>query len=88
MGAEFDPARLRAMLNEAGIEHTEVVAEAGSHPLNSPEDWRLIATGGGYRGTIAQLGGATLAWVRAKNLTVLDECETIATSLLYSVTVK
>ncbi|WP_036285123.1 class I SAM-dependent methyltransferase [Methylocystis sp. ATCC 49242] len=82
------PAGLREMLGEAGIEKTEVVAEAGSHPLNSPLDWWLIAMGSGYRGTLAQLDAATLARVRTRNLVLLDGCEKITTNVLYSVTVK
>ncbi|GLI95682.1 hypothetical protein LMG27198_46740 [Methylocystis echinoides] len=49
----------------------EAVAEAGSHPLNSPKDWWLGALGSGYRGTLAQLDAASLARVRNKNLASL-----------------
>src|SRR5262245_39725488 len=34
-----DPGSLRALLAEAGIQHAEVIAEAGEHPLPSPEAW-------------------------------------------------
>jgi ubiquinone/menaquinone biosynthesis C-methylase UbiE len=37
------PEGLREMLGEAGIENVEIVAEAASHPLRSPEDWWLVA---------------------------------------------
>ena len=61
------PAGLREMLAEAGITDAEIVAEPGSHPLNSPEDWWLVAMGSGYRGTLAQLdASATRAGSREK----------------------
>ncbi|WP_442756501.1 class I SAM-dependent methyltransferase [Methylocystis sp. JAN1] len=82
------PAGLREMLAEAGIAEAEIVAEAGSHPIISPEDWWLIAMGSGYRGTLAQLDAATLARVRERNLSRLRGCEAIATNVLYSVAVR
>ncbi|KAF2989301.1 class I SAM-dependent methyltransferase (plasmid) [Methylocystis sp. MJC1] len=82
------PAGLRQMLGEAGIEKAEIVAEAGSHPLNAPEDWWLIAMGSGYRGTLAQLNAATLARVREKNLAAILGCKAIATNVVYGVATK
>jgi SAM-dependent methyltransferase len=82
------PAGLREFLGEAGIEKTEIAAEAGSHPLNSLQDWWLIAMGSGYRGTLAQLDAATLARVRTRNLALLQGCAAINTDVLYSVTVR
>lgn len=79
------PAGLREMLGEAGIEKAEIVAEAGSHPLNAPEDWWLIAMGTGYRGTLAQLDPKTLARVREENLAAILGCEAITMNVLYSV---
>ncbi len=82
------PAGLRKMLSEAGVENAEIVAEAGSHPLNSPEDWWLIAMGSGYRGTLRQLDVATLARVRESNLAMLGQCDAITTNVVYAVASK
>ena len=82
------PAGLREMLSEAGIQKAEIVAEAGSHPLSSPEDWWLVAMGSGYRGTLAQLDPATLARVRDKNLALVSGCEAITANVVYSVAMK
>jgi len=82
------PAGLREMLAESGIENAEIVAETGSHPLASPEDWWLIAMGSGYRGTLAKLDAAALARVRDRNLTLLGEGRAITTNVLYSVAVR
>jgi ubiquinone/menaquinone biosynthesis C-methylase UbiE len=82
------PAGLREMLGEAGIADVEAVAEAGSHPLNSPEDWWLVALGSGYRGTLAQLDDASLARVRNKNLASLAGCKAMTTNVVYGVATK
>ncbi len=82
------PAGLREMLGEAGIADVETVAEAGSHPIRSPEDWWLVAMGSGYRGTLAQLDARALARVREKNLASLAGCKAITTNVVYGVAIK
>jgi SAM-dependent methyltransferase len=82
------PSGLRAMFAEAGIAQAEIVAEPGSHPLNAPEDWWLIAMGSGYRGTLAQLDAATFSKVRDRNLAILGHCQAITTNVVYGVAVK
>ncbi len=82
------PIGLREMLAEAGIPDAEIVAEAGSHPISSPDDWWLVAMGSGYRGTLVQLDAATLARVRERNLVLLGGCEAITMNVLYSVGLK
>ncbi|BDV40955.1 class I SAM-dependent methyltransferase [Methylocystis bryophila] len=82
------PAGLRQMLAEAGITSAEISAEAGSHPLNAPEDWWLIAMGSGYRGTLAQLDAAAFTRVRDRNLALLGQCSAITTNVVYGVAKK
>jgi len=82
------PAGLRAMLAEAGVADVEIVAEAGSHPISSPEDWWLVAMGSGYRGTLAQLDVPTLGRVRDRNLALLSKCDAITTNVVYGVAAK
>jgi ubiquinone/menaquinone biosynthesis C-methylase UbiE len=50
-----EPDPLRALLIECGVTNPEVVAESGTHPLNSPEDWWTIILGSGYRSTVEAL---------------------------------
>jgi SAM-dependent methyltransferase len=85
-----EPAGLREMLAEAGVTNVDIVAEIGDHPLNSPEDWWMIAMGSGYRGTLAQLDPATLSRVREQNLRRLREfgAKAIETNVLYAIAVK
>jgi len=63
-----DPASLRAVLRDGGVERADVVAEAGMHPIASPEAWWSAVLGTGYRGTLEQLDAPGRASVRAANL--------------------
>jgi ubiquinone/menaquinone biosynthesis C-methylase UbiE len=85
-----EPCGLRDMLAEAGVQTVNIVAETGTHPLSSPEDWWKIAMGSGYRGTLAQLDAEALAHVREKNLAHLNkhQVDAIATNVIYAVATK
>jgi hypothetical protein len=50
-----DPADLRQMLLEGGVEADEAIAENRWHPTRSPEDWWTIVLGSRRRGAIEQL---------------------------------
>jgi ubiquinone/menaquinone biosynthesis C-methylase UbiE len=67
-----EPRTLSAMLLEAGVHTAEAVAEAGAHPLSSPEDFWTIAMGSGYRGTIEQLAPEARVCVRKATLDYLS----------------
>jgi hypothetical protein len=45
-----------------------VVAEAGEHPIPTPEAWWAAVLGSGYRGTLEQLDSAARERVRQANL--------------------
>ncbi|CAL1240931.1 class I SAM-dependent methyltransferase [Candidatus Methylocalor cossyra] len=82
-----DPAGLRALLAEAGIDQADIEPERYAHPLSSPDDWWTIACGSGYRGTIDQLSTRERAWVRERNLDALRQRQIvrIEASVLYAV---
>jgi SAM-dependent methyltransferase len=84
------PAGLREMLAAAGVSGADIVAEAGHHPLQSPDDWWAIAMGSGYRGTLAQLDPETFSRVRETNLSLLraSGATSIETNVLYAVAAK
>jgi ubiquinone/menaquinone biosynthesis C-methylase UbiE len=63
-----DPQSLSALFAAAGIAAPHVVAEAGSHPIASPEAWWTAVLGSGYRGTVDRLDVAARDRVRAANL--------------------
>jgi ubiquinone/menaquinone biosynthesis C-methylase UbiE len=70
------PDPLRALLVECGVTDPVVVAEPGTHPLNSSEDWWTIVLGSGYRSTVDALSpvdrekvrGATIEAVRQEKI--------------------
>lgn len=85
-----EPDGLREMLAEANVCAVDILAEAGTHPLNSPDDWWKIAMGSGYRGTLEQLDTDTLERVRQENLSRLVEKQVnaIETNVIYAVATK
>ena len=63
-----DPPAVLGLLRESGIPDADVVAEAGTHPIASPEAWWSAVLGTGYRGTVEQLDRDARERVRAANL--------------------
>ena len=63
-----DPQALRALLREAGVEHADIVAEPGEHPVSSPDAWWSAVLGSGYRGTFEQLDADHRERVRKANV--------------------
>lgn len=63
-----EPASLLALLREAGVERAEVAAEAGEHPIPTPEAWWSAVLGTGYRGTVERLSAEDRERVRRANL--------------------
>ncbi|WP_024879502.1 class I SAM-dependent methyltransferase [Methylosinus sp. LW3] len=84
------PVGLQEMLAAAGVSDADIAAEAGRHPLQSPDDWWVIAMGSGYRGTLAQLDPETFSRVRETNLSLLraSGATSIETNVLYAVATK
>ena len=58
---------LRALM-ESVTSDVDVVAEADSQPVNSPDDWWPMVMGSGYRGTLDQLSASEREQVRAENI--------------------
>jgi ubiquinone/menaquinone biosynthesis C-methylase UbiE len=85
-----DPVSLQALLKEGGATHVEVLAEAATHELASPEDWWTIILGGGFRGTIDQLDPAARERVRQANLQTLrtNEIYSLEVNVLYAIAQK
>ena len=85
-----EPAGLREMLSAAGVSRADITAEAGCHPIQSPDDWWMLAMGSGYRGTLAQLDPVVFARVRDKNMASLREmgATSIETNVVYATMIK
>ena len=63
-----EPDPLRALLIECGVTEPDVLAEPGSHSLNSPDDWWTIIMGSGYRSTVEALSPPIRERVRAATI--------------------
>jgi ubiquinone/menaquinone biosynthesis C-methylase UbiE len=85
-----DPESVRALLAEAGIQHAEVIAEAGQHPIPSPEVWWSAVLGSGYRGTLDQLDTIGRQKVRTANLTYIRDSgiTSVEANVVYAVATK
>ncbi len=82
-----DPASVRAMLREGGVDTEEVVAESGTHAINSPADWWSVVQGSGYRGTIEQLDAEARERVRQANLKYVQDTQlrSVDTNVVYAI---
>jgi ubiquinone/menaquinone biosynthesis C-methylase UbiE len=84
------PGALRELLRAGGIERADVVAEAGSHAIPSPEAWWTVVLGTGYRGTLEQLDPSDRERVRRANLEYVQRSgiDSVETNALYAVAEK
>lgn len=82
-----DPESVRGLLAEAGIEQCDVVAEAGNHPIPSPQAWWSAVRGSGYRGTLERLDATGLEQVRAANLAFIRDARirSVEANVVYAV---
>ncbi len=85
-----DPANLKSILSEGGVEAPKITAENRLHPINSGEDWWTIVLGSGYRGTIEQLNVSERERVKDANLAFIREekVSAIETNVLYALATK
>lgn len=81
---------LRSLFVAADLPEVEVVAEAGSQPINSPDDWWAMILGSGYRGTVDQLSTEEQDQVRSENFDFIRQSSlrAIETNVVYAVAVK
>ena len=85
-----DPASVRALLQSAGAEPVIAVAEAGTHPIPSPEAWWSAIVGSGYRGTLDQLDASARERVRIANLNYIRDSgiRSVEANVVYAVATK
>ena len=85
-----EPDDLRALFNAAGLTESEIVAETGSQPVNSPEDWWAMILGSGYRGTVEQLTTDDRERVRLVNYEYITRANvrSVESNVVYAVAVK
>lgn len=85
-----EPEAVRQLLLHAGVPNPEVLPEAGSLPVRSPEDWWTIVLGTGLRGTIEEMRPETAARVREVCLQWLRDniVTSLETNVIYALAVK
>ncbi len=85
-----EPEAVRALFDGAAVANLEVVAEAGAHELNSPEDWWAMVLGSGYRGTVEQLNEDDLKQVRQENIDFIrrNNVNSVEANVVYAVAVR
>ena len=85
-----DPQSLQQLFADAGIEHSEARAEAGQHPIPSPEAWWSAILGSGYRGTLERLDDQGRDLVHAANLAFIRDSHvrSVEANVVYAVAVK
>jgi len=85
-----DPASVRTLLRDGGVDDADVVAEAGTHPIPSPEAWWSAVLGSGYRGTVELLDAAARERVRAANLNYIRNSgvRAVEANVVYAIAAK
>jgi len=85
-----DPASVRTLLRDGGVDDAAVVAEAGMHPIPSPEAWWSAVLGSGYRGTLEQLDATARERVRAANLSYIRNSgvRSVEANVVYAIATK
>jgi hypothetical protein len=68
----------------------EVIAEAGTHPIQSPQAWWSAVLGSGYRATLEQLDATARERVRIANLDFIRESglRSVEANVVYAVATK
>jgi hypothetical protein len=84
MGTPEQPMR------EGGVEDAEIVAEAGTHPIPTPDAWWSAVLGSGYRGTVDQLAPEARERVRAANAEYIRRAgvREVEANVVYAIAVK
>jgi ubiquinone/menaquinone biosynthesis C-methylase UbiE len=85
-----DGKSLLQLLNNSGINHAEIIEEANTHQINSPEAWWAAVLGSGYRGTIDQLNVKDLENVRSANFNYIRQSviHEVEANVVYAIATK
>ena len=85
-----EPESVRSVLSAGGVASADVVAEAGTHCVPSPECWWSAVMGSGYRGTIEQLDVAERTRVHAANIEYIRRSgvREVQANVVYAVAIK
>jgi hypothetical protein len=84
------PARARAYRVRGNSEYFRPIAEAGEHPILSPEAWWSAVLGSGYRGTLDQIDTVGQQKVRTANLAYIHDSgiTSVEANVVYAIATK
>lgn len=84
------PQSFQSLLASVGITKVEILNEATTHPLRTPEDWWTMLMGGGYRGVIEQLNPVMREQIQVKNMTYLhsDNIQALDVDVMWAIASK
>jgi ubiquinone/menaquinone biosynthesis C-methylase UbiE len=85
-----DPPAVHALLRAGGVDRAEVIAEAGTHPIATPDAWCLAVLGSGFRGTVEQLDAGARERVRTANFDFIrtSGITAVEANVIYAVATK
>jgi ubiquinone/menaquinone biosynthesis C-methylase UbiE len=85
-----EPDSVRALLHESGAAQVDVIAEAGTHPIPTPDAWWTVVLGSGYRGTFEQLDAEDRQRVRLANLDFIHDSgvDSVKANVIYATATK
>jgi hypothetical protein len=85
-----DPAGLKKILSEGGVDSPKIIAQNHLHPISSAGDWWTIVLGSGYRGTVEQLNPSERERVKDATLSLIRDARisAIETNVLYALATK
>ena len=83
-----EPQTLHSLMQSVvDISGLQVVPQADSQPVNSPEDWWAMIMGSGYRGTVDQLSTSERDLVRTQNLEFIrrEGIRSVESNVIYAI---
>jgi ubiquinone/menaquinone biosynthesis C-methylase UbiE len=85
-----NPLSLQTLLESGGANNVKVFAEVDSHKLSIPEDWWVMAMGGGLRSPLDKLDSAARERIRSTNLEFLrvNSIDSLDSDVLYAIAQK
>ena len=85
-----DGKSVQRLMQNGGTTNVDIIEEHTVQPLNTPDDWWIIALGTGLRWTIDQFGPSTFQKIKQDNIQWVKEnnIKAIETNAIYAIATK
>ena len=85
-----DGKSVQRLMQNGGTTNVDIIEEYTVQPLNTPDDWWIIALGTGLRWTIDQFGPSTFQKIKQDNIQWVKEnnIKAIETNAIYAIATK